>query len=50
MIHEMDEVLLELSNGKYKRVMVAQQDGSNQGVAVERTSSTRGLAKITYSD
>jgi ATP-binding cassette subfamily D (ALD) protein 3 len=24
LIHEMDEVLLDLSNGKYKRVMVAQ--------------------------
>lgn len=46
----MDEVLLDLSNGKYKRVMVAQQDGNNQSLAMEKISSTKGLAKITYSD
>jgi len=51
LIHEMEEVLGDLSQGKYKRVMV-QQDAEirNATVAEEVLASTRGGAKIIESD
>lgn len=47
LIWEMDEVLKDLSKGKYKRVMVT-KEGSGKGK--EEFSSTRGGAKIISSD
>ena len=48
LINEMDEVLSDLSNNRYKRVMVS-QDEQNQG-AKELVQSVRGGAKITKSE
>jgi ATP-binding cassette subfamily D (ALD) protein 3 len=52
LIHEMDEVLANLSDGKYTRVMVAAQDVENQKVnlAEEKIMSTKGDAKIVVSE
>jgi len=46
LIHEMDQVLGDLSGGKYKRVMVTQGNERN----VEAVASVRGGAKVVYSD
>jgi ATP-binding cassette subfamily D (ALD) protein 3 len=44
LIYEMDEVLVDLSEGRYKRVMVnASEDKLNQ-LAVMATGSTKGSA------
>ena len=48
LIHELDEVLSDLSNNKYKRVMVT-QDAENQK-AKDLVQSVRGGAKITPSE
>ena len=48
LINEMDEVLNDLSNNKYKRVMVTQND-ENQA-SKELVQSVRGGAKITNSE
>jgi ATP-binding cassette subfamily D (ALD) protein 3 len=53
LVHEMDEVLVDLSKGTYTRVMVAQQeqiDGKVVEKAKASVQSTRGGAKIVYSD
>jgi len=48
----MDSVLVDLSAGNYKRVMVAQEEDASKGPAKgkEVLSSTRGGAKIIYGD
>ena len=49
LIHEMDQVLADLQKGSYKRVMVAQDDGTGKpGKPTEVLASTRGGAEIVY--
>ena len=53
LIHEMDEVLSDLGEGKYRRIMVANttEEGSAAIIQKKETiSSTRGGAKIVQSD
>ena len=49
LIHEMDEVLTDLSNNKYKRVMVTAGENQDQK-AKDLVQSVRGGAKITPSE
>jgi len=51
LIHEMDEVLSDLGQGSYKRVMVAQEASDNKPAkSKEVLASTRGGAKIVYGE
>ena len=53
LIHEMNEVLEDLSNGRYQRVMVTSDPNAAPGVSKDHTEvfkqTTKG-AKIIYSD
>jgi len=49
LVYEMDEVLGDLSQGRYKRVMVTQNNGKN-AKNTEASASVRGGAKVIKSD
>lgn len=49
LIHEMDQVLTDLSQGRYKRVMVT-QSGDSMARNEEAVASTRGGATVVYAD
>lgn len=49
LVYEMDEVLNDLANGKYKRVMVSQGENENSK-NVTAIASTRGGAKVVDSE
>lgn len=50
LIYEMDEVLEDLKNGRYKRVMVIQGEDAKTQRNVVNEASCKGLAKMIESD